>query len=107
MTASTATPALSLLSSVAAATASIKSFLLICTVLRIFENVSGEWVRSRPNFRGMATNGAAQAQQRARNNAQSPPASSGKSQEKRRFWGENRGSTAPSCIGGKVNADLR
>src|SRR5262249_28922967 len=28
------------------------SFLLICTVLRIFENVSGEWVRSRPNFRG-------------------------------------------------------
>src|SRR5262245_5826323 len=55
----------------------------------------------------MAANWAAQARQRARNNAQSPPASSGKSQEKRRFWGENRGSTAPSCIGGKVNADLR
>ena len=72
ITASTATPALSLDSSVASATASIKSFLLISTVLVSWEGVGhgGRWTcKSSPGPISAAAGAAASAKQRPKTTA--------------------------------------
>src|SRR5262245_17465980 len=104
MTASTATPALSLLSSVAAATASIKSFLLICTVLRVCR--PGEQVRSQPNSGGWRPMGPLKLSSE-RETTPNPPLRQGENPKKTAGFQENfEGGTSQSCMNSRVNADL-